>query len=185
MQIRNLLTLVAASGAAAQSSGLPPLLPGNGTVTTTLVVNSFVTYCPQPTVITWKDQCYTAKKPGPITITNCPCTITTTVPKPTWGPPPPAPPQGDKSPPPPPPVAPIPAPPPPPPPQGDKSPPPPPPAQPPVAPVAPIPAPPPQAPATGTWAQAPAKPTYVTAGAAGLTVSGAVLAGVMAGVAAL
>lgn len=79
MQMRSLLTLLAASGAAtAQSTGLPPsMMPGNGTITTTIVVPSFVTYCPKPTVITWKDQCYTAKKPGPITITNCPCTITT------------------------------------------------------------------------------------------------------------
>lgn len=78
MQMRNLFTLLAASGAAAQSTGLPPMMmPGNGTITTTIVVPSFVTYCPKPTVITWKDQCYTAKKPGPITITNCPCTITT------------------------------------------------------------------------------------------------------------
>ncbi|KAG8168032.1 hypothetical protein KVR01_003721 [Diaporthe batatas] len=182
MQMRNILTLLAASGAAAQSTGLPPsMMPGNGTITTTIVVPSFVTYCPKPTVITWKDQCYTAKKPGPITITNCPCTITTTMPKPTWGPPPPGPPP--PGPPAPPPKGPE-YPPPPPPPQGDKSPPPPPPppAQPPVAPVAPIPAPPP--PATGTWAPAPAKPTYVTAGAGGLTVPG-LLAGVIAGVAAL
>lgn len=76
MQMRNLLTLLAASGAAAQRTGIPP--PAiNGTITTTIVVNSFVTYCPVPTVITWKDVCYTAKTPGPVTITNCPCTITT------------------------------------------------------------------------------------------------------------
>lgn len=74
--MRTFLTLLAASGAAAQT-GLPPPPPGNGTITTTIVVNSFVTYCPKPTVITWKDQCYTAKQPGPLTITNCPCTITT------------------------------------------------------------------------------------------------------------
>lgn len=76
MQMQNLLTLLAASVAAAQRSGLP--LPStNGTVTTTVVVNSFVTYCPEPTVFTYKDVCYTAKKPGPVTVTNCPCTITT------------------------------------------------------------------------------------------------------------
>ncbi|POS80670.1 hypothetical protein DHEL01_v200917 [Diaporthe helianthi] len=77
MQMRNILTLLAASGAAAQSTGLPPPMPANGTMTTTMVVSSFVTYCPKPTVITYNDQCYTAKSPGPITITNCPCTITT------------------------------------------------------------------------------------------------------------
>jgi hypothetical protein len=59
---------------------VPVPIPGNGTVTTTIVVNSFVTYCPRPTVITHKDHCYTAKTPGPLTITNCPCTITTVSP---------------------------------------------------------------------------------------------------------
>lgn len=78
MQMRNLLTFLAASVAAAQVSGIPPPPPlGNGTFVTTIVVNSFVTYCPQPTVITYKDVCYTAKSAGPVTITNCPCTITT------------------------------------------------------------------------------------------------------------
>lgn len=76
MQMRNLVTLLAASVAAAQRTGIPPPAM-NGTITTTIVVNSFVTYCPVPTVITWKDVCYTAKTPGPVTITNCPCTITT------------------------------------------------------------------------------------------------------------
>lgn len=76
MQMRNLLTFLAASVAAAQRTGIPPPAT-NGTITTTIVVNSFVTYCPVPTVITWKDVCYTAKTPGPVTITNCPCTITT------------------------------------------------------------------------------------------------------------
>lgn len=76
MQMRNLLTLLAASVASAQQTGMMPP-PMNGTITTTIVVNSFVTYCPKPTVITWKDVCYTAKTPGPVTITNCPCTITT------------------------------------------------------------------------------------------------------------
>lgn len=74
--MRNLLTLIAASVAAAQRTGIPPPAT-NGTITTTIVVNSFVTYCPVPTVITYKDVCYTAKTPGPVTITNCPCTITT------------------------------------------------------------------------------------------------------------
>lgn len=74
--MRNLLTFLAASVAAAQRTGIPPPLI-NGTITTTIVVNSFVTYCPEPTVFTWKDVCYTAKTPGPVTVTNCPCTITT------------------------------------------------------------------------------------------------------------
>lgn len=74
--MRNLLTFLAASVAVAQRTGIPPPLI-NGTITTTIVVNSFVTYCPEPTVFTWKDVCYTAKTPGPVTVTNCPCTITT------------------------------------------------------------------------------------------------------------
>lgn len=74
--MQNLLTFLAASVAVAQRTGIPPPLM-NGTITTTIVVNSFVTYCPQPTVFTWKDVCYTAKTPGPVTVTNCPCTITT------------------------------------------------------------------------------------------------------------
>lgn len=74
--MQNLLTFLAASVAVAQRTGIPPPLI-NGTITTTIVVNSFVTYCPEPTVFTWKDVCYTAKTPGPVTVTNCPCTITT------------------------------------------------------------------------------------------------------------
>lgn len=218
MQMRNLLTLLAASVASAQRTGLPP--PAiNGTITTTIVVNSFVTYCPVPTVITWKDVCYTAKTPGPVTITNCPCTITTvsphilfvcvylcgcryihkpthvtytlltnqtqTVPKVTVGPPPvqtkegipPPPPKGDNPPPPPPP-----------PPAKDNSPvapPPGPPAPPPAPPAAPIPAPPQSGQQTGAYQPVAPKPTYVTAGAAGLRASAIVLAGALAGVVAL
>jgi hypothetical protein len=73
--MRTLLTLIAASGAAAQT-GVPWPPSGNGTLHT-MVVDSFVTYCPKPTVFHHKDECYTAKTPGPVTVTNCPCTITT------------------------------------------------------------------------------------------------------------
>ncbi|KAG6366481.1 hypothetical protein INS49_000658 [Diaporthe citri] len=190
MQMRNLLTLLAASVATAQRTGIPPPAM-NGTITTTIVVNSFVTYCPVPTVITWKDVCYTAKTPGPVTITNCPCTITTTVPKVTVGPPPvqtkegipPPPPKNDYPPPPPPPPAP--------PVKGDSPVAPPPPAPPvkgdsPVAPpAAPVPAPPQNGQQTGAYQPVAPKPTYVTAGAAGLKASALVLAGALAGVAAL
>lgn len=226
MQMRNLLTLLAASVASAQRTGMPPPAT-NGTITTTIVVNSFVTYCPVPTVITWKDVCYTAKTPGPVTITNCPCTITTvsphilfvcvylcgcryihvlytsththmshtytllttqtqTVPKVTVGPPPvhtkegipppPPPPKGDYPPPPPPPPAKD---------NSPMAPPPGPPAPPPPPPAAPMPAPPQGGQQTAAPQPAAPKPTYVTAGAAGLRASAIVLAGALAGVVAL
>lgn len=49
-------------------------------VTVTSVVESFVTYCPEATAITTNGNTYTAPAGGYITVTNCPCTITTTVP---------------------------------------------------------------------------------------------------------
>lgn len=45
--------------------------------TVTQVVDEIVTYCPAPTVITINDECYTVTEPTTLTITNCPCTITT------------------------------------------------------------------------------------------------------------
>ncbi|KAL5889263.1 hypothetical protein ACKVWC_004499 [Pyricularia oryzae] len=48
--------------------------------TVTQVVDEIVTYCPEPTVITINDECYTVTEPTTLTITNCPCTITTTIP---------------------------------------------------------------------------------------------------------
>ena len=52
----------------------------NGTVTTTVVVDSYTTYCPAATMITQGKQTYTVTAPGTVTITNCPCTVVTTVP---------------------------------------------------------------------------------------------------------
>ncbi|KAK0383605.1 hypothetical protein NLU13_9516 [Sarocladium strictum] len=49
-------------------------------VTVTTVVDEFTTYCPGPTVIAHKNVTYTATTETHITITNCPCTITTTLP---------------------------------------------------------------------------------------------------------
>lgn len=46
-------------------------------LTVTRVVDSFVTYCPQPTVFNWEDHYYTVTAPGDLTVTNCPCTIET------------------------------------------------------------------------------------------------------------
>lgn len=76
MQIKALLTsLAVATGAVAQVAVVPV---GNSTVYTT-VVSYFTTICPLPTVITYSSVCYTATTAGQtLTITNCPCTITTT-----------------------------------------------------------------------------------------------------------
>lgn len=119
-----------------------------------------------------------------------------TVPKVTVGPPPvytkegipPPPPKNDYPPPPPPPAPPV---------KGDSpmAPPPPPPPAPPAPPVkgdspvappaAPVPAPPQSGQQTGAYQPAAPKPTYVTAGAAGLQASALVLAAALAGVVAL
>jgi outer membrane biosynthesis protein TonB len=49
-------------------------------VTVTTVVDQYTTYCPGPTVIAHKNVTYTATTETILTITNCPCTITTTLP---------------------------------------------------------------------------------------------------------
>lgn len=53
----------------------PPPPPEDNVLTITHVVDSFVTYCPQPTIFTWEEEEYTATAPTHLTITNCPCTI--------------------------------------------------------------------------------------------------------------
>ena len=86
MQTKKILPVIAAaSGAVAQtavllpSGGPPPAGPGPevpaSPLTITTVLDSFVTYCPEPTVFTYNDECYTAMTPGELTITNCPCTV--------------------------------------------------------------------------------------------------------------
>lgn len=56
--------------------GVQPGKPGftNGTVV--VIVKSYTTYCPEPTVVVVKGQSYTATGPTMLTITNCPCTFT-------------------------------------------------------------------------------------------------------------
>jgi hypothetical protein len=49
--------------------------PGNVTVVTE-VVESYVTYCPSPTTITYGTNTITVTEPTTITITDCPCTVT-------------------------------------------------------------------------------------------------------------
>lgn len=62
-----------------------PVLPNNTTLpvwkpgyynATIVIVKSYTTWCPGPTVIVVNKQSYTAKGPTMLTITNCPCTIT-------------------------------------------------------------------------------------------------------------
>ncbi|MCJ1285711.1 hypothetical protein MMC26_005052 [Xylographa opegraphella] len=56
----------------------------NGTVVyTTEVVTAYTTYCPAATSIVHGNQTYTATEATTLTITNCPCTVTKTVPSPT------------------------------------------------------------------------------------------------------
>lgn len=46
-------------------------------ITSTTVVNEYVTYCPEPTTITEGNKTIIVTKPGTITVTDCPCTRTT------------------------------------------------------------------------------------------------------------
>jgi predicted RNase H-like HicB family nuclease len=48
--------------------------------TTTEVVTAFTTYCPEPTTIITNGKTITVDKPTTITITDCPCTLTKTIP---------------------------------------------------------------------------------------------------------
>ncbi|ODA80354.1 hypothetical protein RJ55_03312 [Drechmeria coniospora] len=41
----------------------------------TEVVNSYVTYCPSPTILVHGSKTYHVSTPGTVTITDCPCTI--------------------------------------------------------------------------------------------------------------
>jgi hypothetical protein len=47
-------------------------------ITTTTVVNEYVTFCPEPTIIVENNKTITITKPGTVTITDCPCTRTVT-----------------------------------------------------------------------------------------------------------
>ncbi|OAA48375.1 Mmc protein [Metarhizium rileyi] len=60
----------------------------NGTVTKTMVVSRYTTYCPEPTTVCIGTKTYTVTAPTTLTITECPCTITETQKQPP--PPPPA-----------------------------------------------------------------------------------------------
>ncbi|POS81006.1 hypothetical protein DHEL01_v200579 [Diaporthe helianthi] len=68
---------------------VPGVLPGKPYNATVVIVKSFTTWCPEPTVVVVNHKSYTAKGPTMLTITNCPCTITKPVkPLPTPAPPP-------------------------------------------------------------------------------------------------
>ncbi|KUI62429.1 Cell wall protein SED1 [Cytospora mali] len=80
MQVRNaFIALGAVSMAAAQNTTLPAghVFPN---ATAVLVVDYFTTWCPEATVLTYNSKYYTATGPTELTITDCPCTITTTGP---------------------------------------------------------------------------------------------------------
>ncbi|RCI10034.1 hypothetical protein L249_8744 [Ophiocordyceps polyrhachis-furcata BCC 54312] len=69
------------TGMKAGSYDQPTPAPGPVTVTTTRVVHDeYVTWCPEPTVVTMNGKFYTADKPMHITIKDCPCTIVEPVP---------------------------------------------------------------------------------------------------------
>ncbi|KAF4954608.1 hypothetical protein FSARC_12048 [Fusarium sarcochroum] len=75
---------IAAAGlliGAAQANPYPAY--GNGTHYTTEVVTAITTYCPGATTLTYGDKTYTVTKETTLTITDCPCTISKPVAKPT------------------------------------------------------------------------------------------------------
>ncbi|OAA42500.1 hypothetical protein BBO_05163 [Beauveria brongniartii RCEF 3172] len=80
------LALTLAAGAAVQAH------QHNGTWTTvTEVVDVYTTYCPEPTHLTMNHKIYTVTEACTYTITDCPCTVTKTIPSypttaPTYGP---------------------------------------------------------------------------------------------------
>ncbi|KAI0109907.1 hypothetical protein F4814DRAFT_450868 [Daldinia grandis] len=83
--------LVAVSGAAAGSAGGYPAYPVNNTapspvwqyynttVPTTVVVPQFTTVCPEATTMSYNGVQYTVTKGETVTVTDCPCTISTVV----------------------------------------------------------------------------------------------------------
>ncbi|KAI1650603.1 uncharacterized protein F4817DRAFT_236899 [Daldinia loculata] len=85
------LGLVAVSGAAAGTAGSYPAYPVNNTapssvwqyynttVPTTVVVPQFTTVCPEATTLSYNGVQYTVTKGETVTVTNCPCTISTAV----------------------------------------------------------------------------------------------------------
>ncbi|KAI1494347.1 hypothetical protein F5X96DRAFT_665850 [Biscogniauxia mediterranea] len=78
--------LATAASSAAVLSSAPPAAAANGTasfaffnttVTTTLVVNALTTVCAEATTLTFNGCEYPATAGEIVTVTNCPCTITT------------------------------------------------------------------------------------------------------------
>ncbi|KND88723.1 Cell wall protein SED1 [Tolypocladium ophioglossoides CBS 100239] len=72
----------------------PSMSHNHTVVTTTKVVSSFTTFCPEPTTVCIGTKTFTVVKPTTLTITDCPCTITEVChtcvpPPPTKVPPPP------------------------------------------------------------------------------------------------
>ncbi|ODQ63589.1 hypothetical protein NADFUDRAFT_53252 [Nadsonia fulvescens var. elongata DSM 6958] len=49
-------------------------------VTVTKVVTALTTYCPEPTTLVHGNKTYTVTAPTTLTITDCPCTLTSVIP---------------------------------------------------------------------------------------------------------
>ncbi|ROW04897.1 hypothetical protein VMCG_04903 [Cytospora schulzeri] len=69
---------VGAPSMASNTTGHDNRVFSNATTTGIRVVDSFTTWCPKATVVTYEDETYTATEPTMLTVTNCPCTVTTT-----------------------------------------------------------------------------------------------------------
>ncbi|KAM3502083.1 hypothetical protein MY11210_009175 [Beauveria gryllotalpidicola] len=73
------LTL-AAAGAAVQAHHQPDHHQNGTWTTVTEVVDIFTTFCPEPTHLTMNHKIYTVTEACTFTITDCPCTVTKTIP---------------------------------------------------------------------------------------------------------
>ncbi|KAF5099234.1 hypothetical protein D0Z00_001737 [Geotrichum galactomycetum] len=72
------LSIVALAGVASAAGFNSTTVTVPHTITTTTVVDEYVTYCPEPTIIVESNKTITITKPGTVTITDCPCTRTVT-----------------------------------------------------------------------------------------------------------
>ncbi|KAF5101370.1 hypothetical protein D0Z03_000610 [Geotrichum reessii] len=71
-------TVVALAGAASAGFVNVTTVTIPHEITSTSIVNQYVTYCPEATTITEGNKTIVVTKPGTITITDCPCTRTST-----------------------------------------------------------------------------------------------------------
>ena len=69
---------IALAGVASAANFNATIITVPHTITTTTVVDEYVTYCPEPTHIIEGNKTITVTTPGTVTITDCPCTRTLT-----------------------------------------------------------------------------------------------------------